>query len=725
MASRRAPAAALVALSALLLLLAAAPALCLRSLSAAADAADSDEASLQSHEADSSSQQLDSRGRQLLAPTPKQGKKKKPPPPKSSPKPRASPSPSPAPKPSPSPAPKPSPSPSPKPSPSPSPSPRPSPPPKAADQQSNPGQNEEPVPSPSPSTDPAPSPSPADDGDLGGSDGGTRFPTVIDDPHTTGQWELRNVGNVVAVHMAHLPGTDKYFFMERPSGRHPDGGNQVAGYYDLATNRFTNVPYTDSIFCAGQTVTQDGHVLVVGGHIAKSGYGDGLKGVRIFSRKTLTFNRIANMSYPRWYPTSTLLPNGAVTIMGGSVLPGSGTGKNPLYEVWDPRTPGTLQKLPQSPGLIARTNDIYYPNNYILPTGAMLVFCNRYGEVMNPYNGTVYATLPSWSSVAKGLFTEYPFTGTSAILPLYPEKNYKVELVYFGGQFSYSWINTTASKMAMRISVDYDPDTGNYTFGDGWSVDKMPTPRVMGDVIILPNGKLIVLNGAFKGLAGDSASGGVAKANEPNMWPVLYDPEAPQGSRFTVLSRTRIPRMYHSTVCLTTDGALLVSGCDRCDRYWWTTPGGLDKSPTSLAEYRIEVFRPPFWFKDSAKPQIVQIQRDLYDNKDQVYQVEYGKTFTVQYTIEDDNAVATRAVLMAPSATTHSTNMNQRLVGLEIVEHDTDRRILTLAAPPHINIAPPQWYMLFIVNGDYYGKSQWVRLPGDAPTIDNLIPKKP
>lgn len=69
---------------------------------------------------------------------------------------------------------------------------------------------------------------------------------------------------------------------------------------------------------------------MVGGHIAKAGYGDGLKGVRIFSRKTLTMHRIADMTFPRWYPTATLLPNGKVTIMGGTVLPGSGEIECPI-----------------------------------------------------------------------------------------------------------------------------------------------------------------------------------------------------------------------------------------------------------------------------------------------------------------------------------------------------------------------------------------------------------
>ncbi len=33
--------------------------------------------------------------------------------------------------------------------------------------------------------------------------------------------------------------------------------------------------------------------------------------------------------------------------------------------------------------------------------------------------------------------------------------------------------------------------------GDGWTAEKMPLPRVMGDAVVLPNGKVVVLNGAM------------------------------------------------------------------------------------------------------------------------------------------------------------------------------------------------------------------------------------
>ncbi|PNW76383.1 hypothetical protein CHLRE_11g467539v5 [Chlamydomonas reinhardtii] len=620
-------------------------------------------------------------GRSLLA-------KKSPPPLRSSPPPKPPPSPKRSPPPRPPP-------------PSP-PSPRPPPPPLAAD-----------------STDEGPGPADGNPNTPG--DGKVGLPSVPNnDPDNYGQWLLKAVGNVVAVHMCMVPGTEKFFFMERPSGRHPDGKNNIVGYYDYQTNKFVNVNYTDSVFCAGHTVTQDGHVLVVGGHIAKSGYGDGLKAVRVFSRKTLSFHRIANMTYPRWYPTATLLPSGMVTIMGGTVLPGAGTGKNPIYEIWDPANPTQLMRRNQSAAMVARTNDIYYPNTYVLPTGHLLLSCNRYGEIMDPMAAKVITAMPSWMAVAKGVFTEYPFTGTSAMLSLKPENNYTPEVVYFGGQFSYGWINTTASRLALRLKVEWDEAAGNYTFGEGWVAEKMPLPRVMGDALVLPNGKVIVLNGAVKGLAGDNAAGGAAKANEPALWPVLYDPDAPLGSRMTVLARSNIPRMYHSTVSITTDGSLLVAGCDRCDKYWWTS-ASISKSPTSFAEYRIEVFRPPMWFNVTAKPNIVSIDEDTWDDEDGVNVMQYGAPFALTYSMFYESDKVTSAVLVAPSSTTHSTNMNQRVVGLQVLQHDAATRRLIVSGPPHINIAPPGWYMLFLLNGDVYGQSEWVRLPGDAPRLDPFM----
>ncbi len=138
-------------------------------------------------------------------------------------------------------------------------------------------------------------------------------------------------------------------------------------------------------------------------------------------------------------------------------------------------------------------------------------------------------------------------------------------------------------------------------------------------------------------------------------------------------------------------------------------------------QYRIEVFSPPYFFIDELKPQVISTQADVMD---------YGAAFRINYWFPGayDEAPAaasngrrgnngdgamrlTRAVLVAPSSCTHSYNTNQRLVGLETVSDDPTGGVLVVRGPPSINHAPPGMYMLFLLNGEVYGKAAWVRLP--------------
>jgi hypothetical protein len=75
---------------------------------------------------------------------------------------------------------------------------------------------------------------------------------------------------------------------------------------------------------------------------------------------------------------------------------------------------------------------------------------------------------------------------------------------------------------------------------------------------------------------------GINRANYPNMWPELYQPDRPSGQRYTLLQASDIIRVYHHTAGLTTNGTMIVSGCDACNKNtlessgeWW------DPSPTS------------------------------------------------------------------------------------------------------------------------------------------------
>jgi len=75
--------------------------------------------------------------------------------------------------------------------------------------------------------------------------------------------------------------------------------------------------------------------------------------------------------------------------------------------------------------------------------------------------------------------------------------------------------------------------------------------------------------------------------------------------------------------------------------------------------------------------------------------VTYGQTFDVG---TPDAGAVTMACFMAPSATTHSFNMQQRYIGLKI--GDKAANSLTMEAPPNANIAPPGYYMLFLLNAE-------------------------
>ncbi|KAL6759620.1 glyoxal or galactose oxidase [Haematococcus lacustris] len=539
------------------------------------------------------------------------------------------------------------------------------------------------------SSPPSPSPSPPTD-------------SVGDDPLVVGDHSQVGIGNVVAVHMVAIAGTNRFFFMERPSGKHPDGSKVIAGYWDVDTSTFTNVAATDSLFCSGHTLTSAGDILVVGGHIAKTGYADGLRGLRIYNSTSGSFTSIGRLIAPRWYPTATLLPNNQIMITGSTIKPGSGTGSNPYYELWNPRSPGTTRRLPLSDTFVASTGDIYYPAQYILPSGHLFMYCNVYGEIFNPMTAQTLSVIPPLGGNMK-VYTEYPYTGSSVMLPLTPANKYTPEVVFFGGQYSYGWVNTTAPALAWRIKVQINGTGSNacYGYGAGWQSERMLRPRVMPDAVLLPNGQVVVLNGAMRGVAGDNVAGGMAKNNEPNMWPELYTPWAPRGSRFTPLKRNLIPRLYHSTAALTMDGTILVAGCDRCDKYWCTDPH-YSRSPWGLPDYRIELFRPPVYFDFSSKPTIALVNATNFG---------YNKPLTITYSIANASMQADSAVLVAPSATTHSTNMHQRVVGLKtLVRTQGTPNTITVQSPPNINIAPPGMYMLFLLNGRVYSRAVWVKL---------------
>src|SRR5206468_2495650 len=76
----------------------------------------------------------------------------------------------------------------------------------------------------------------------------------------------------------------------------------------------------------------------------------------------------------------------------------------------------------------------------------------------------------------------------------------------------------------------------------------------------------------------------------------------------------------------------------------------------------------------------------------------YGTPFTVSFS---SAAPIASAVLIRPGSTTHSDDMEQRLVGLcgpSPQPACSGSGTLSLTTPPNGNVAPPGYYMLFLLD---------------------------
>ena len=92
----------------------------------------------------------------------------------------------------------------------------------------------------------------------------------------------------------------------------------------------------------------------------------------------------------------------------------------------------------------------------------------------------------------------------------------------------------------------------------------------------------------------------------------------------------------------------------------------------------LDIYSPPYLF-NGPRPTITSAPSS----------VPYGGSFDIA-----TPDTITRAVLMAPGATSHATDMHQRHVELAITPSEDGDTAVT----PALNVAPPGYYMLFLLN---------------------------
>ncbi|XP_054798231.1 aldehyde oxidase GLOX1-like [Prosopis cineraria] len=456
--------------------------------------------------------------------------------------------------------------------------------------------------------------------------------------------------------------------------------------YDIETNQVVRpIKIETDPWCSSGGVAPDGSLVSTGGFMT------GTRSLRFLS----DCDNCPWRDYPntfkedRWYATQAKLADGGFILVGG---------RRAFSYEYIPLEGEKSDKLHFFPFLY-ETSDLeennLYPFVHLSVDGNVFVFSNNRSLLLNPKTNKIVRTFP----VLPGGSRNYPASGMSALLPIKLDADGKAEsaeVMVCGG-------NTPDAFHIAETLKQYLPalqDCNRMVITDrepAWDSEMMPSRRTMGDLLNLPNGQLLFINGAENGTSA------WWDADVPNLTPVLYSPDKPKGERFKVMAGTSIARMYHSTSAVLPNGKIWVSGSNTHNTY-----RDVDKFPT---ETRVENFSPPYLDPalDGFRPVIVDASSTKLLN--------YKKTFETGFTVTDGTATFTKndikVVMYAPPFTTHGFSMNQRQVVLPpetLTVGAGGVYTITSMAPASGEVAPPGYYLLFVVHRGVPSKGLWVQI---------------
>ncbi|KAJ7607945.1 glyoxal oxidase N-terminus-domain-containing protein [Roridomyces roridus] len=436
---------------------------------------------------------------------------------------------------------------------------------------------------------------------------------------------------------------------------------------------------TGSFLSNGTLVNSGGNPIVITG-------ADGLQALRLFTPCTTGDCDVyedqtrVRLTSPRWYPSSVRLQDGSILIFGGAttdVFINSPEVNNPSYEFFPPKNINGFNGL-QIPSqfLVDTLNGNHFPNMVLLPNGKIFVSANQQAMIFDWQTNTE-TRLPG---IPNGVRISSPFSASHVLLPLSPQNDYTPEIMICGG-------STLSDTIPPSEISSQDPTSAQCIrmvlngagIAKGWSVEMMPQGRIMVDMVLLPDGRVMLVNGAMTGVAGygdvpDQI--GHSNADNPAFMPVVYDPNAPADSRFSTdgLVASTIARVYHSTATLTPNGTVMLAG---------SNPNNDITTVKYATEYRLEFFSPPY----------INVPRPSYTGLPAT--INYNTEFHLAVTLPADTTDVTVA-LMDLGFQTHGVHMDQRLVQL-VSTLSADKKTLTVHAPPTSSIYPPGPAYLYVV----------------------------
>lgn len=489
-------------------------------------------------------------------------------------------------------------------------------------------------------------------------------------PSEAGRWEVLSFhSGVLAVHAAVVHTGKVLFFAGSGSSavrfRSPDFGDVdkevfISAVWDprIAPGpgdpNFSHPPtLIDAqgrpfdLFCGGDAFLPDGRMLSAGGTLNYNPF-KGRADVAVFDPETETWSFVASMQHGRWYPTLTTLGDGRVLATTG--LNEAGTGHNQALEIYSSATDDWEQRqfAPGFPGLPL------YAHMFLLADGRVFFSGGRMDDPLDVGPCLIDLTHNPVTTLMVPDLLDPVLRNQSASVLLPPAQDQKVMICGGGPIGKDSPLDATG----MTCIVDLKAANPAYV-----EAAPMKLPRLHLNAVLLPDRTVFVGGGSLK------------QEEQPlaRLEAEIYDPAT---DTWHLMAAATVPRLYHSTALLLPDGRVVAAGGN--------PEGGTSvawEPPDEQEEMRVEVFTPPYLFR-GPRPVIGTVPPEW----------SYGQTLT----IESPQAGAIKwASLIKNGVTTHSFDSSQRLVDVEIVSRTTTS--LQVKVTNDRNIAPPGWYMLFIV----------------------------
>ena len=292
-------------------------------------------------------------------------------------------------------------------------------------------------------------------------------------------------------------------------------------------------------------------------------------------------------------------------------------------------------------------NYLYYPWTFLLPNGELFIAGPQ--EPARRFDPTAAVIVDDPLKQFQQVFPQrgVNMDGTAVLLPMRPP-DYATRVLIAGGNAAATGVSAEWIHLSAATPV--------------WeALPNMNVARDKVNSVLLPDGRVFITGGIET-----LADGGPSE---------IFDPEDPSAG-FELGPNMKFRRAYHSAAILLADGSVLVGG----DPNGGTTPN--------------ERYLPSYFFKP--RPTVTSAPAT----------VGYGANFTVNIPEAADIA---EVVLLRPGAVTHAFNQSQRYVGCGIAS--AAGSAVQATAPSNQNVAPPGYYLLFVVDLDRVpSEGVWIKL---------------